>query len=113
MSQGNGRRRGNAMAGGTSVADAARCRWHEDPGGRCGDPVSFPASAEVPPFCTRHLLRLEPWIRSRAAREPSAAQWIEWAARRARDAEDALKAAGAIRAPRSPGARRPAAPGPL
>jgi hypothetical protein len=53
-----------------------RCRWFEDPGGRCGDPVAFPASEEAPPFCAGHLLKLEPWVRSRAAQGATAEQWI-------------------------------------
>ena len=93
------------------MSDGHRCRWHEDPGGRCGDPVAFPAAEEAPPFCARHLLRLEPWIRSRAAQGGSADRWIAWAARRARDSEDAMRAAGIIGASRSIAERRAVALG--
>jgi hypothetical protein len=90
---------------------ADRCRWHEDPGGRCGDPVAFPASEEAPPFCTGHLLRLEPWIRSRVAAQGGHAEsWIAWAKRRADAETENLKALGVIRGLRDGIPVRPAAP---
>jgi superfamily I DNA/RNA helicase len=73
---------------------AERCRWHEDPGGRCGDPAAFPASDEAPPFCARHLLQLEPWIRSRAAQGATAEHWIAHMRRRAGEALQLRRALG-------------------
>ena len=90
---------------------ADRCRWHEDPGGRCGDPVAFPVAEEAPPFCAGHLLKLEPWIRSRAARATGADDWIAWARRRAEGTENAVKAFGIIRPPRALDDGRPLRPG--
>ena len=87
-----------------------RCRWHEDPGGRCGDPVAFPAAEEAPPFCTGHLLRLEPWIRSRSARPGDAGEWITWAKKRADAETENLKALGVIRGFRDGIPVRPTAP---
>lgn len=77
---------------------ADRCRWHVDPVGRCGDPVAFPASDEAPPFCARHVLALEPWVRSRvAAQDGGASDWIAWAKRRADAEAENLKALGVLR----------------
>jgi hypothetical protein len=87
---------------------AEQCRWFEDPGGRCGDPVTFPASAEAPPFCVRHIALLEPWIRSRSAQGASADRWIAWAARRARDSEDAMRALGMLAPLRTGTKQKPA-----
>jgi hypothetical protein len=92
------------------TAGDSRCRWHEDPNGRCGDPVAFPTAEEAPPFCVRHLLGLEPWIRTRAARKSGADEWIAWAARRAAQTEDDLKALGAIRPSRAIDDGRPLRP---
>jgi len=92
------------------VSDSHRCRWHEDPGGRCGDPVAFPAAEEAPPFCIMHLARLEPWIRSRASRPAGADEWISWAKRRADAETDNLKALGVIRGLRDGIPVRPTAP---
>ena len=87
-----------------------RCRWHEDPGGRCGDPVAFPAAEEAPPFCTGHLLRLEPWIRSRSARPGDVGEWITWAKKRADAEAQNLRALGVIRGFRDGVPVRPSAP---
>lgn len=82
---------------------ASACRWHEDPNGRCGDPLAFPGLEEVPPFCTRHLEKLEPWIRRRAAaRQSDGEAWVRWAERRVNEADDELKAAGIARRDRRP-----------
>jgi hypothetical protein len=90
---------------------ADRCRWHEDPGGRCGEPIAFPAAEEAPPFCAWHLLKLEPWIRSRAARSADAEDWIRWAKAKADGVEDGLKMVGVLRPPRLLADGRPARPG--
>lgn len=92
------------------MSDDRRCRWHEDPAGRCGDPVAFPAAEEAPPFCAGHLLRLEPWIRSRSARPADAGEWITWAKRRADAEAENLKALGVVRRFRDGIPVRPAAP---
>jgi hypothetical protein len=83
------------------------CRWHEDPNGRCADPLAFPGVTEVPELCTRHLNALEPWIRLRvAARKADGKEWAAWAARRAAEADEDLKVLGI------PGDRRLARPQP-
>jgi hypothetical protein len=102
------------VTGRTSGPGGDRCRWHEDPNGRCADPVAFPADTIAPPFWLRHIGRLEPWIRSRAAaRSSDASGWIAWAARRAAETEDDLKALGLTRPTRAGDGRplRHAAPG--
>jgi hypothetical protein len=80
------------------------CRWHEDPNGRCADPLAFPGVEEVPPFCVRHISRLEVWVRSRvaAACKSDGEAWIRWAARKADETADELKAAGILRGDRRP-----------
>ena len=78
---------------------ADRCCWHE-PGGRCGEPIAFPAAEEAPPFCARHLLKLEPWIRSRAARSSNAEEWIATGPRPGRLARGAAsRRLGVLRPP--------------
>src|ERR1022692_3879609 len=64
-----------------------RCRWCADDG-RCPSPHAFPGKPDVPPFCLRHLAKLEPWIEARAKVNASAAEsWIEWARRNAQHAD--------------------------
>jgi hypothetical protein len=82
---------------------ADSCRWHEDPNGRCADPLMFPGVEEVPELCARHLGQLEPWIRRRVAtRQSDGEAWIQWAARRASEADDDLKTTGIMRGDRRP-----------
>lgn len=77
---------------------ADSCRWHEDPNGRCADPLAFPGVEEVPPFCVRHISRLEAWVRSRvaAACKSDGEAWVRWAARKAEETDDELKARGLL-----------------
>lgn len=87
-----------------------RCRWHEDPNGRCGDPAAFPGDTIAPPFCVRHIARLEPWISTRAASPSDAAGWIAWARRRAGETDDTLRALGLLRPARALDDGRPVTP---
>lgn len=74
---------------------ADRCRWHDNPG-RCPEPLAFPGVAEVPELCSRHILALEPWIRSRSRQPSDAEAWIALMARKSQAAERELGILGAV-----------------